>query len=477
MDFRITDLQLIYGVAGAQEKFDRLVDRLVRGEHPSAQKIRVKKGDGGIDVYVGEYMDPAGIDVFQAKFFWRGLGKSQKDQIRKSFRRCARSTRFKTRKWTLCLPVDLSQDEREWFDKWRQDQSSYGVEIEDPWGEVKLESLLEKPVNRELKERFFKQEYLTQIREVHGMMRQLLDELGDRFRQEAAQREETKHSDAVARQTEYVKHFVESIGHSFEVQTRPPQIRWSDLHRARASGNNAAAEELERASKRLGQWRIQIQPSWISEHARFSTLAEGWSIAESCQVRSDGWRFPPTSERGRETGHDYISFSRTNGREAQRWALSQRGIFLFFCTIFDDALPPPDNKPRWFESLGFTPRRFLNIDVAIRLITLAFQFASKLADKAFDPGDGAIDVSVALAPTKNRVLFTWDDPSRLMDCYRATADSLANTWHCKRVELRDNANGLAVKAAYWFFERFNWHGISEDAVANLQRDIFERHTA
>jgi hypothetical protein len=64
-------------------------------------------------------------------------------------------------------------------------------------------------------------------------------------------------------------------------------------------------------------------------------------------------------------------------------------------------------NPRWSSRLpkGFVPERFLDIDVAIRVITLAFRFARRLAEKAFDSGDEPVDVTIRLTNTRDRVLI------------------------------------------------------------------------
>jgi hypothetical protein len=156
MAVKLIDLQLIYGVAGAREKFEDLVAQLVKGEQPKADKVRIMQGDGGIDVHVGELTNPGGIDVYQCKFFPQGLDESQKGQIRKSFQGCRDSDQFTTKKWTLCLPVDLSVDEKRWFEEWRSKQAASGIVIEDPWGATKLEGLLYQEKHRGLREAFFK---------------------------------------------------------------------------------------------------------------------------------------------------------------------------------------------------------------------------------------------------------------------------------------------------------------------------------
>src|SRR4051812_7775906 len=105
MAVKLIDLQLIYGVAGARDKFEDLVSHLVKGEQPDAGKVRITQGDGGIDVHVGDLTDPAGIDVYQCKFFPQGIGDTQKAQVRDAFHSCRDSTNFKTKKWVLCIPV------------------------------------------------------------------------------------------------------------------------------------------------------------------------------------------------------------------------------------------------------------------------------------------------------------------------------------------------------------------------------------
>src|SRR5262245_9600702 len=114
MAAKIIDLQLIYGLAGAREKFEELCVQLVKSELPNADKVRVQRGDKGIDVHVGELTATDGIEVYQCKFFPDGLDNSQKSQIRDSFTVCR--TNFKLKRWTLCLPLDLSVEEKTWFE-------------------------------------------------------------------------------------------------------------------------------------------------------------------------------------------------------------------------------------------------------------------------------------------------------------------------------------------------------------------------
>ena len=50
MAVRLVELERIYGLAGARDKFDQLCGQLIRSEFPEARGIRVHWGDGGVDV-------------------------------------------------------------------------------------------------------------------------------------------------------------------------------------------------------------------------------------------------------------------------------------------------------------------------------------------------------------------------------------------------------------------------------------------
>lgn len=182
MTVRILDLQLIYGVAGAREMFEKMVLALVHGENDSARGMEAKQGDGGIDVYLGTFTGP--LDVFQTKFFPIEIKASQQKQIRESFKTVNSGQPFKVRSWTLCIPKDMTKAEAGWFDDWKAKQeATTGVTIEKPWTASKLESLLMQDKNKGIKEEFFKHEYLTQIREVHELLTELLADFSKRSTQ------------------------------------------------------------------------------------------------------------------------------------------------------------------------------------------------------------------------------------------------------------------------------------------------------
>jgi hypothetical protein len=180
MDVKLSHLVLIYGVAGAREKFEELTTQLIHSERPDTDRIRIVHGDGGIDSFAGSLIDPVGVDVYQMKYFPDGIDESQQEQIRNSFRRVRDSKEFKTKSWTLCLPTDMSIPERKWFEEWVKTQKDSGNKIEKPWGALKLESLLFQDKNRHVRESFFKQEYLTDLRSIGSNIEKLLHEFTER---------------------------------------------------------------------------------------------------------------------------------------------------------------------------------------------------------------------------------------------------------------------------------------------------------
>jgi len=182
MAIRLLDLQLLYGVAGAREHFERLCADLIRAEFSGAKEVRSQPGDGGVDVYIGDWADPEGISVFQVKYFPVGLGSSQKDQVRRSFRTCIENDHFTVRRWTLCLPIDLSEEETAWFTKWKHQQATNFLSVDriDWWGESTIRQLLLQPKNAGIKEAYFHQEHLAQIREMYRMLTHLLEDFATR---------------------------------------------------------------------------------------------------------------------------------------------------------------------------------------------------------------------------------------------------------------------------------------------------------
>jgi hypothetical protein len=174
---KLTHLQLHWGLAGAREKFEDMVAQLIHVERPDSQRVRVVKGDAGLDSFDDSLSDLNGIDVFQVKFFPDGIEKSQKNQIRDSFATARDSKKFKVKSWTLCLPIDMSTDETEWFEGWAKTQVSTGITINKPWGALHIEGLLLLDKNQAIRQAFFREENPELLRVQAASLERILQEL------------------------------------------------------------------------------------------------------------------------------------------------------------------------------------------------------------------------------------------------------------------------------------------------------------
>src|SRR5690349_12955622 len=88
---------------GGRAIFAQLVTHCVRDVYPGAQAVRPDPGDEGLDTFVGDF--DGELRVWQAKYFPDGVGESQREQIRKSWKACIESSHFSdVASWTLCLP-------------------------------------------------------------------------------------------------------------------------------------------------------------------------------------------------------------------------------------------------------------------------------------------------------------------------------------------------------------------------------------
>jgi predicted helicase len=111
-------------IEGARKYFEQFIFEFLRIKydyHKGIKTFRRNPGDWGIDVICGKLED--NNIIWQCKFFLDGIGESQKNQIRKSYNDVLRKSRekhFKILRWILCLPIDFSTDEFQWWNKWKQ---------------------------------------------------------------------------------------------------------------------------------------------------------------------------------------------------------------------------------------------------------------------------------------------------------------------------------------------------------------------
>lgn len=107
-------------IEGAREAFEVACESLYRKMNPDkhVSKMKVTVGDGGIDIFVGEFgIEP--ITVIQCKFFLNNFEDSQKSQIRDSFDTAINSDKYKLKEWILCIPRVIDIDDNSWWFKWK----------------------------------------------------------------------------------------------------------------------------------------------------------------------------------------------------------------------------------------------------------------------------------------------------------------------------------------------------------------------
>ncbi|MFH6989394.1 hypothetical protein ACHRVW_16765 [Flavobacterium collinsii] len=110
-------------IEGARASFEKDCASLFRAIYPEdgVRRVEVKKGDGGIDIFIGEIgVEP--ITVIQCKFFLYEFGYSQHQQISNSFKTALESNDYEFNKWMLCIPGTLDLKENLWWSNWAEKQ-------------------------------------------------------------------------------------------------------------------------------------------------------------------------------------------------------------------------------------------------------------------------------------------------------------------------------------------------------------------
>lgn len=163
------------GIEGAREAFEKACESLIRKIHlgKTVQQVRVKLGDGGIDVYVGELgVEP--ITVYQCKFFLEEFDVAQHAQIRNSFSTAFNSDKFELKNWILCIPKVLDIDETIWWTKWKNKQIKINNKDTQFITLINGNELIDLMKTYGVYDLVFEIEELTLTREIHRNVTQLV---------------------------------------------------------------------------------------------------------------------------------------------------------------------------------------------------------------------------------------------------------------------------------------------------------------
>ena len=120
--------QLQQVVTEPRQSFEDIVATILRCTIPGSRRVRVYRGDGGVDVFNGTYGAEGEVDVYQIKYFSAQWEESQKRQIKDSYNTARNNLDYRLKTWFLCVPTRLTKNDIRWFDEWRKDKE---IELRD----------------------------------------------------------------------------------------------------------------------------------------------------------------------------------------------------------------------------------------------------------------------------------------------------------------------------------------------------------
>lgn len=144
------------GMAGASEDFEQMLGLLVRATSGEANLVFANPGDWGIDVLVGDLRGR--VTVWQAKYFTRGVGRSQQGQIAESFGSALRAAArhgYTVERWVLCIPASMDGPTTRWWQGWKAEQERDTGVVIGLWDETRLRELLLRPAAADVRRHFY----------------------------------------------------------------------------------------------------------------------------------------------------------------------------------------------------------------------------------------------------------------------------------------------------------------------------------
>jgi outer membrane protein assembly factor BamB len=144
------------GMAGASEDFEQMLGLLVRATSGEASLVFANPGDWGIDVLVGDLRGR--VTVWQAKYFTRGVGRSQQGQITESFASALRAAArhgYALERWVLCIPASMDGPTMRWWQGWKAGQERDTGVVIGLWDETRLRELLLRPEAGQVRRHYY----------------------------------------------------------------------------------------------------------------------------------------------------------------------------------------------------------------------------------------------------------------------------------------------------------------------------------
>jgi WD40 repeat protein len=144
------------GQSGASADFEQMLGLLVQAISGEANTVFANPGDWGIDVLVGDLRGR--VTVWQAKYFIRGVGRGQWEQIRSSFGsalKAAADHGYTLERWVLCIPSSMDGPTLQRWQEWRADQQEKEGVAVGLWDETTLRELLLRPEAADVRRHYY----------------------------------------------------------------------------------------------------------------------------------------------------------------------------------------------------------------------------------------------------------------------------------------------------------------------------------
>lgn len=222
--------------------------------------------------------------------------------------------------------------------------------------------------------------------------------------------------------------------------------------------------ELTEKIRSRGHWRLLIRPEqYLSNRVPYEALAD---VVRSVEVGMRGWNFPHFTEP-LNYGADWVGQESQFHHHLEAWRFFTSGQFADLIAFGSDWRdeselhpPPPDWQPGTHMPVWESLFRFTEI----------FELAARLALSR--AGDDRMLVRIETHGLKGRALVA-GDPNRamLVRPYVAAIDSLPFEGQYRRDDLVSRARGEAVRAARELCLRFGWTAVTEDLLADYQREL------
>jgi len=234
---------------------------------------------------------------------------------------------------------------------------------------------------------------------------------------------------------------------------------------------DAEVEAAQQSDRRLpeirktGYWRVVIRPRRPYK-LDILTLSQCREQIQKSQVRLHGWMFPWGNTTEARSRQHWIEDGGSNEPwHANSWHYFQSCQFMNWMTMQEDYMHEtgPRAQLRTVE-MGL----YLELMWMIAVTTLVYKFAGRLALN--NPAISEWTIQIDLHGTEGRRIAAWGNASIILGNYTCDVPSVSFRAEHNATGLA-NASELALDAAVYFLERFNWNDPDRGVLRNHQAKL------